>query len=172
MPKPTDETWRPIPGYDDDYEVSDQGRIRSWRHRTGRREVPVIRALILLPNGSLYVSLQGPPARQFTVHRLVMLAFVGPRPDGMDICHGNGDKTDNRLSNLRYDTHLNNALEASRHGVLSHNGSRSKLIGTDVRRIRTAAASGVSLRSLAQDFGVAEATIAAMVHRRTWKHVD
>lgn len=57
------------------------------------------------------------------VHALVLLAFVGPRPAGMQqICHGNGDGTDNRLSNLRYGSASDNTLDMVRHGV--HNNAR------------------------------------------------
>ncbi len=52
-----------------------------------------------------------------TIHTLVAAAFIGPRPDGMDTCHNNGDKTDNRLDNLRYDTKSANAFDTLKHGT-------------------------------------------------------
>jgi hypothetical protein len=45
------------------------------------------------------------------VHDLVLLAFVGPKPEGLEVCHGNDVKADNRLQNLRYDTRSANAQE-------------------------------------------------------------
>lgn len=57
-----------------------------------------------------------------TVHGLVAAAFLGERPDGMDICHINGDYTDNRAANLRYDTHANNQLQMVADGT--HNNAR------------------------------------------------
>jgi hypothetical protein len=51
----------------------------------------------------------------FLIHRLVLEAFVGKRPEKMDGCHNNGDKTDNRLVNLRWDTRRNNNLDAVLH---------------------------------------------------------
>ncbi len=49
------------------------------------------------------------------VHWVVMLAFVGPCPKGLIVCHNDGDKTNNRLSNLRYDTQRSNALDRTKH---------------------------------------------------------
>ena len=42
--------------------------------------------------------------KQFLVHDLVALAFIGPKPAGMQTCHNNDDKRNNIASNLRYDT--------------------------------------------------------------------
>ena len=46
-----------------------------------------------------------------------MAAFVGPCPDGMEVCHNNGDATDNRLENLRYGSHSENMLDKRKHGT-------------------------------------------------------
>lgn len=45
------------------------------------------------------------------VHLYVLETFVGPRPEGMQACHGDGDPANNRLSNLRWDTCSNNNLD-------------------------------------------------------------
>jgi hypothetical protein len=50
------------------------------------------------------------------VHRLVMLAFVGPCPDGLNVCHNDGVATNNVLGNLRYDTPSSNSQDRVRHG--------------------------------------------------------
>lgn len=55
--------------------------------------------------------------RSFRGHVLVMQAFRGERPAGMDVCHGNGDPADNRLENLRYDTRRANIEDAQRAGT-------------------------------------------------------
>ncbi len=51
------------------------------------------------------------------VHRLILLAFVGECPDGLQACHYDGDKSNCRLSNLRYDTPKGNAADKVRHGT-------------------------------------------------------
>ena len=54
--------------------------------------------------------------RMIAAHRAVLLAFVGPCPDGMDACHNNGISTDNRLENLRWDTRRSNTIDKIDHG--------------------------------------------------------
>lgn len=119
------ERWLPVPGYDDGYEVSDLGRVRSidrWVHQSnGVRRLfkgKVLRDRPFPATGHRQVSLKrNSVGETFKVHRLVMMAFVGPRPDGMQVCHNNGIPDDNRLSNLRYDTASANVRDAVRHGT-------------------------------------------------------
>lgn len=121
------EAWRPVPGFEGFYEVSDQGRVRSlarsWSTGFGTRCKP---ATLLHPhvgaNGYKGLSLKvagGQDTRN--VHSLVAEAFIGPRPEDMDVCHENGDKTDNRVENLRYDTRNGNMRDQVRLG--EHHGA-------------------------------------------------
>jgi hypothetical protein len=104
------ENWRPVVGYEDYYEVSDQGRVRTLR--SGQ-----IKRTHLSPGGypQLGLSRQG-KQRSRLVHQLVLEAFAGPRPDGAVACHNNGDPTDNRSSNLRWDSASSNMLDVAQHG--------------------------------------------------------
>ncbi len=52
--------------------------------------------------------------RSYYVHRLVLLAFVGPCPFGMEGCHGPGGQRDNSLANVRWDTPKANAADRIR----------------------------------------------------------
>ncbi|MGB0971438.1 MAG: NUMOD4 motif-containing HNH endonuclease [Mycobacterium sp.] len=120
------ENWRSVVGYEGLYEVSDQGRVRGIdRYVTTRGGVRLSRGQILRPTpivkgskGRAYhfvnLSRSSKKAR-FSVHRLVLTAFVGPCPDGMEGCHNNGDASDNRIANLRWDTRANNGADKRRH---------------------------------------------------------
>lgn len=116
------ENWLPIPGYEGCYEVSDLGRVRSldrtikWQHGERRIKGKVLagipdkwrRLRVHLRNGAL--------KEQIYVHRLVLLAFVGPCPDGMEACHHpDPTPTNNRLENLRWGTYGENRLDAEWH---------------------------------------------------------
>lgn len=111
------ETWRPIPGREGIYEVSDHGRVRSlWRRTSGGQHEGLLRGSITA-EGYRRVELRRDGGRdpQY-VHRLVLEAFVGPCPDGMEACHGPGGSLDNRVVNLRWDTSAENNHDIVRHG--------------------------------------------------------
>jgi HNH endonuclease/NUMOD4 motif len=104
------ELWLPYPGHPGQYEVSDQGRVRSKRGR------------ILKPNrdtrGYMQVALYYEGRKTtMTVHRLVLEAFVGPAPEGTEVCHGNGARDDNRAVNLRWGTRSENTYDKVSHGT-------------------------------------------------------
>lgn len=105
------------------------------------------------------------------VHRLVLETFVGPRPVGMVACHANGDKQDNRLSNLRWDTQQNNVADTLVHGTRNRGqrNGRSKLTLKQVLEIYQALARGETQVSLAQRFKVSRSAIGEIKARRNWK---
>ncbi|MGO1563156.1 MAG: HNH endonuclease signature motif containing protein [Actinomycetaceae bacterium] len=111
----TDEEWRRVA--DLPYSVSSLGRLSSDRY--GRILEPTVR-----PTGYAQATLAHRRSVTYRlVHRLVLEAFIGPCPEGMEACHNNGNRTDNRLENLRWDTRLANAHDAIRHGT--HPGAAS-----------------------------------------------
>jgi hypothetical protein len=119
--------WRPIPGWEDYYEVSNHGEIRSLDRvvTDGKVFRGKPKALKLGNNGYVHTSLyRGGQAKYSTVHRLVMLTFVGPRPVGHDICHRNGVRVDNRVENLYYGTRSENNLDKRAHGT-DHNAKKT-----------------------------------------------
>lgn len=113
----TPEQWRPIPNFPD-YEVSDRGRVKSWRKWNGG---PAPRLLSLVPgrNGYLRVGLTVRPCASVSrlVHQLVLEAFVGPRPAGQVVRHLDGNRANNSLSNLTYGTPKENTADMFRHGT-------------------------------------------------------
>ena len=114
------ENWRPIPGYEGVYEVSDLGRVRSLDRIDARGRRICGRALRpgITRSGHLQVNLCLDGKRRWTyVHRLVLMTFVGPAPEGMEGCHGNGRPADNRLANLRWASQSENNRDRVRHGT-------------------------------------------------------
>jgi hypothetical protein len=116
-----EETWVPIPEFEGLYEASTLGRIRSLPridNRGGPRRGRVLKPQPCGRRGHRAVSLSKNGVVTYdAVHRIIMRAFVGPRPAGMETRHLNGDPADNRLVNLKYGTPSENALDRVRHGT-------------------------------------------------------
>lgn len=121
------EEWRPIPGHEGRYEVSDLGRVRSLDHEhpnlkgngTHIRAGRILKLNKVGPKRSYYVAhlYDGAGNRKaLRVNCAVAQAFIGPCPDGREVRHLNGDSFDNRLSNLAYGTPVENAQDCIRHG--------------------------------------------------------
>ena len=106
-----DEQWKPVPGYENQYEVSDKGNVRSYRRSVTPRLLKPGR----MTAGHLSVALGRNNSR--CVHELVLLAFVGPAPYKHECRHLNGDPADNRLENLVWGTRSENILDAVSHGT-------------------------------------------------------
>lgn len=103
------EEWRPVVGHEGAYEVSNLGRVRSRvRNPNGR-----IMSGAVNSSGRIQVKLAG---KLTQVHRVVMEAFVGPVPDGLEVLHWDDDPTNNALSNLRYGTRGENLHDLVRNG--------------------------------------------------------
>lgn len=115
------EQWRPVSGFEGAYDVSNQGRVRSIaRVSEGRPRVVAGRILRATRTDEGYERVTLFRGRhRFTkrVHRLVLEAFVGPCPDGMEACHNDGDPTRSVLENLRWDTQSENTFDRVRHGT-------------------------------------------------------
>ncbi len=104
--------------------------------------------------------------------RAILDAFVGPRED-MQASHLNGNKQDNRLENLAWETAKENQARKKEHGTSQHGMRHGGSVLTDeqVIEIRALAASGVKLTVIADKFGVWDSNIGAIVNRQTWKHI-
>jgi len=119
------EIWKDVPGYEGQYQVSNQGRVRSLDReieqmsRWGTSYIKSVRGVMLqpgrMPAGHVSVSLGRNNSQ--CVHKLVLLAFVGAAPSGCECLHDNGDPSDNHLENLRWGTRGENIRDAVRHGT-------------------------------------------------------
>jgi thymidylate synthase ThyX len=99
------ESWRPVRGYEGYYEVSNQGRVRSFFTNRYPSPTPTLKSLTEVPSGHLVVSLK---RKRFLVHHLVLDAFVGSRQEGQQARHLNNNAKDNRVENLAWGTDKQN----------------------------------------------------------------
>lgn len=125
--------WLPVIGLEGLYEVSDQGDVQSldrWVRcgQWGRRLVAGQRMTPQPLNGGhlfVYLSDGSGGKRGFLVHRMVLEAFVGPCPDGMEALHWDDDPFNNKLTNLRWGTRSENMRDKVRNGH-DHNARRAE----------------------------------------------
>jgi hypothetical protein len=94
------EVWRPVIFYPGAF-VSTQGRVRDWKDIRKPR----------ISSSHVYPHVEIPYGGSKLTHEIVAETWLGPRPKGMYICHGNDNKLDARLANLRYDTPAANVLD-------------------------------------------------------------
>lgn len=160
--------YRPINGHSS-YRVGSDGTVWSQKSMKWKilKPAPISREC---PH--LAVKLY-PGRKSRLAHRLVLEAFVGPCPSGMECCHWDGDHQNNKLSNLRWDTRQGNRLDMTRHGTLpiGERSSKAKLTEIQVRQIRQLLVSGLSMRRIGNQFGVSDVAVSAIKHGKSWSHV-
>lgn len=166
--------WRAIPGFSG-YDVSDDGQVRSY-HTTRRvYDVPQ-RTLKPWPNTDSYptVSLrdENGKRRNLVIASLVMLAFIGSRPDHLEVCHNDGNKINNWLGNLRYDSHKNNMADCVKHGTapVGERCGKAKLTNAQASEIR--GIKDVSRRMLAKRYGVSHQAIDSIICRKSYRWIE
>ncbi|MDQ5960410.1 MAG: hypothetical protein QG592_1493 [Pseudomonadota bacterium] len=165
------EEWKDIPTYPN-YLASNDGRI--MRRTTGR-----ILKLSLSNSGYHFVSPSNNGcAKPASVHRLVAYAFFGLPQAWLDVNHKNGDKLDNHVQNLEYVTRSENIAHAHKIGTRKHTSLRAdrgvkntKLTESKVRDIKQRVSCGERQRVLADEYGVSQAVISAIVRGKWWKWV-
>jgi hypothetical protein len=170
--------YRDIDGFPG-YRVGDDGSVWShWKRGRWKRLSQSWRRLRTPcdDHGYPQVNLYRPGVgsrRHFKVHELVLLAFVGGKPKGLCTRHLNGDRTDNRVSNLAYGTYSENSADTEAHGRTSRGVCRplAKLSDAWVAEIRRRVAEGEKQKDLAEEFGVSTTTICNTVSGRVWSHV-
>lgn len=170
--------WVAIPGWEVRYEISEFGDVRSKNMIVGAKggASAVRKGRVLAQarknNGYLAVTLtDGVNRPQIGVHRLVARAFIGECPIGLHVLHGDGDKTNNHYTNLRYGTPAENIEDTRLHGrrrvgAQVHN---AKLDDDAVRHIRSSNRNGAALAAM---YGVSAAHISAVRRNRSWRHVQ
>jgi hypothetical protein len=166
-----EEIWAPIAGYEDLYEVSNMGRFRSLprirRAKCGKTAFN--KGKILAPQrsvagGYLRVALSkdGKVKDEFA-HRIVAKAFL-QNPEGKPaVNHDDGDKTNNKVSNLEWSTHKENMDHAVETGL--HKGAWRRLTDDDKELILTMLRQQKPLNDIAKAANCSRCTIERYKHR-------
>jgi hypothetical protein len=166
------------------YRVGDDGSVWSCLQSrclpSGSRSLPGSRKRQLggewrelkpsnLASGHLHLWLGR--GKSIYVHRLVLEAFIGPCPDGMECRHLDGDPGNNRLENLCWGTPQQNADDRILHGRSRDQNHSSKLTEADVREILALRQRGKFIGDIARWYNVTPVNIQAILYGRSWNHV-
>lgn len=174
------EEWRPVEGYEGIYAVSNLGRVRSFgrRVKNGRGMRNIDGRILRYAIGShgyasvgLYVDAVHD---RRLVHRMVAEAFIGIIGPGMEVCHNDGDKLNNRADNLRIDTPAGNTADKYTHGTVrfGEESSTAKLTEDEVVEIRELHFAGVSRKDIAAKFGLNADYVGTIARGLRWTHVS
>ena len=183
------EVWKKIPGFNF-YEVSNKGLVRSIDRIISQLQ-PRFSNIIIQRNFKSKILKQcnlnqkykmvtlcnNTIKYKFLVHRLVLLAFIGICPEGMECCHNDGNGFNNYLENLRWDTPRNNQLDRKAHGTdftphfQGENHPMSKLKEADVLWLRENKPDKENIIILANKFGLTRGAIKNALIGKSWKHL-
>ena len=166
-----------IEGFNNKYGVTETGKVWSWKSNkylkpycTGKKGNDYLTV-------RLYKNSRGADRK---IHLLVLKTFVGLPPESMEACHNDGNRYNNKLSNLRWDTASSNTRDSIKHGTanclrvkLGEHSPNHKLSWLDVKQIRY----WYSLKKytqikLAQIYCVTPSTIWGVIHNKNWNNIE
>ena len=158
----------PIPEFEN-YFVDADGEV--WSHRT--KSLRKLKGDPRKEDGRLRLTLRrddGKYIRKYRSH-FVLMATKGPRPEGMEACHEDGNCLNDAPENLRWDTSKNNHADKKRHGTtaVGEKSFTAKLSWPQVYEIRAREAEGEYISKLAAEFQVTYQNIWHIVKHLTWK---
>lgn len=181
---PTAEEWRVVPNSDGNYEASTLGRVRSTNRtisaqRRGRlvgvkRSGVILRPIRNKGGGYFAVRIHCDGVRRLEfVHHIVLRTFVRDRVAGEECDHINFNRSDNRVSNLRWVAHAENVRHSCDHGRqgLQASATYSMLGESSIREIRRLSALGWKNVEIASRFCVSQGCVSGIVLRKRWAHV-
>lgn len=170
------ETWKPIAGFEDRYEVSNIGRVKRIKWAPSTYVGRILKQSISAEWGYHSVSfIKDGKEKKYMVHCLVAIAFIGKPKIGEEVNHKDGNKSNNRVSNLEYTTRSGNMLHCYRTGIHSRPRGEarynSKFKDHQIREMRSLYADGKSIAFLARKYAVSESAIRFIVKGKSWQHV-
>jgi hypothetical protein len=152
-----------IPGFEP-YMITEDGRVWNSKHKRWLNARLDDRGR---PRISLWINGKHVQKR---IHQFILLAYVGPCPEGKEACHKDGDQQNNRLDNLYYGTHSENMFDAVRHGThqcvgrVGERAYHSKLSNEDRRMIIYMYSTGLFIQSeIAKLYKISQTQIGRIV---------
>jgi len=168
------EEWRISPSFPC-YEVSSHGNVRRCDNSPKSYKNGENMKLTIDKDGYFRIGLcMNGKSHTAIVHLLVAEAFIGPRPEGLEVNHIDGVKSNNFWGNLEYTTQLENLNHKTRMGLCARGDKNGdcKLTPEDVIQMRALAKSGVTQKEIAKRYGMGESTTSSIIRGYIWSHVE
>jgi hypothetical protein len=164
--------WKPVHGYDNNYSISDDGRVRRDTTRTCAQRGTFLKEFADRDGYTrVALSLPGRGGRQHVVHRLVWEAFHEAIPKGLQINHINGKRQDNRLENLELVTcseNIRHAIQVLGRDYGGANNPSARLTPAEVVEMRKEVAQGYKRADVAIRYGITMVMLRNITTGKSW----
>lgn len=158
------EQWLDVIGFEGIYQVSNHGQVRSVK--TGQ----IKKQTVSKTDKRFYLGLWVNNKQKIVKpHRLVLEAFVGKCPNGMECCHNDGNAFNNHLNNLRWDTPKNNHADKVKHGT-TNRGERCASAKLTLDQVNAIRKDDRIQRIIAEEYGVKQSLISRIKNGVRWQH--
>lgn len=169
------EIWNPVIGFEGLYEVSSDANVRSIRRQNPKNKRWMGGSLvkpIIGSRGYYVVNLTRSGLRkQVFLHKMVLEAFLGPRPEGMQGCHNDGNPLNCIFENLRWDTPSGNHKDKRLHGTwqVGEKANNSKFTSDVIFDIRK---NGLTAKQASEKYGMSLTHAKRVINKESWSHLD
>ena len=171
--------WKAIPGYEGFYEASDAGAIRSVERVVNGGSGPRVfpgRILSQAIGGHKYAVVnlsKFGKVKQFTVHTLILLTFKGECPPGCEALHDDGNRLNNGVPNLNWDSRQRNTRDRIKHGtqVRGERTANARFSDLEVMEIKRLLRVGMRQTDIARAYGAPLETIHSIKTGKSWGHI-
>lgn len=154
------EIWKPIRGYEGLYDISNKGRVRSYKNgKWGLCENPKV---LVGYKGKHYLTviLCKEEKKTFTIHSLVADAFI-PNPENKrEVNHIDGNKLNNDVTNLEWVSHKENMQHAKQIDLF---GKQKKVICVETNEVYA------SITKAAESLGIKQPTLSHALLKKNGK---
>lgn len=179
------EIWKDIKGYEGVYQVSSLGRVKSldrisYNPRYGECKLKG-QMLKACPNSNGYLGCSlviNGITKHFRIHRLVAMAFLPVVSNKLEINHIDGNKANNKLSNIEWCNRSENITHAFRlglkkapKGVINGECKLTEKQVLEIRQQYLGVRKGVSMDYLALKYNISRSQVSRILKRQSWKHI-
>lgn len=172
------ESWKPIPRYENIYEVSSHGNVRGVDrtvfHTDGRTRK--LKGRVLKPrenlSGYYQVNLcKEGKCKQHSVHRLVAISFARNPLNLKEVNHIDGDSKNNHMDNLEWCTRADNMKHAKKLNLIDYQNLNSKISDDLAEKIReTYSNTDLTQKEIGEKFGLDQSQVSRIVNNKRWKN--